>query len=87
MDVSGSFGFIGLGLMGFPMACNLARSLNRSEKLYAFDLVSSTMDRLSELFPEKVIKASSATHAAAQSVGVFLRRTESFPARYGQHLA
>jgi 3-hydroxyisobutyrate dehydrogenase-like beta-hydroxyacid dehydrogenase len=78
-----AFGFIGLGLMGFPMACNLARSLEASEKLYAFDLVSSTMDRLSELFPEKVIKASSAKDVAALSVRAFLRRKESFPARCG----
>lgn len=65
-----SFGFIGLGLMGFPMAANLASSLDATDKLYVFDVVASAVDRLVEQFSDNVVKAASAREVAERSVSL-----------------
>jgi 3-hydroxyisobutyrate dehydrogenase len=39
-------GFIGLGIMGFPMAANLAHKLPQNSNIYAYDISSDSLSRL-----------------------------------------
>lgn len=68
MTVTMSYGFVGLGLMGLPMAANLARSLDSGDRLYVFDVVQTAIDKLAEQFPTAVEKATSAREVAERSV-------------------
>ena len=49
-DLKGDFGFIGLGMMGYPMARNLASRLPKSSKLYIFDVNNTALDKFVKEF-------------------------------------
>ena len=68
IGTAGNIGFIGLGLMGKPMAVNLAAKLDEGQKLYVFDLVESAMDDLIKQHPTIVHKCSSIKEVADKSV-------------------
>ncbi|KAK5947775.1 hypothetical protein OHC33_011202 [Knufia fluminis] len=61
-------GFIGLGVMGLPMAKNLARKLPDGTKVAVYDLSTAAMDELSQEFPNKIVKANNAREVFSHSV-------------------
>jgi 3-hydroxyisobutyrate dehydrogenase len=63
-----SIGFIGLGVMGKPMATNLARSLPRGSQIHAHDAVEAPVDEYCASFPDVAVKCASAREVADKSV-------------------
>lgn len=62
-------GFIGLGVMGYPMALNLLKKVERGTKLHVYDVSRDVLRRLNDEFPELVSVCSSAREVAERSVG------------------
>ena len=48
-DLPKSIGWIGLGLMGIPMATNLVRKTEKNTKFFVFDVVKESVDKFLEL--------------------------------------
>ncbi len=48
-DLPKNIGWIGLGLMGLPMATNLVKKMNPDTKFYVFDVVQESIDKFLEL--------------------------------------
>lgn len=66
-----SVGFIGLGVMGYPMVQNLADKLPKDAKLFVYDVSEDAMKRiLEEKGPERIKVCQNAKHVAENSVSV-----------------
>ncbi|KAB5513593.1 NAD binding domain of 6-phosphogluconate dehydrogenase-domain-containing protein [Coniochaeta sp. 2T2.1] len=62
-----SIGFIGLGLMGSPMAANLARKLPPGSRIHVHDVVPSAISSLQTAFPDVIVPCSSAKEVTLRS--------------------
>jgi pyrroline-5-carboxylate reductase len=71
-------GFIGLGLMGKPMADHLARKLPPDASLSVFDVAPTTVDELCAKYSERVRRCESARDMAYGSVRFFFFFLPSF---------
>lgn len=63
-----SIGFIGLGVMGYPMVENLAKKLPQPVNVYLFDVVTQPMHMLSLQSNGKVKPCGSAKDVADKAV-------------------
>jgi len=61
-------GFIGLGVMGYPMAVNLLKKLGDGGKLHAFDVSNHVLESLKQEAPDLVVACSSAREVSEKSV-------------------
>lgn len=68
MSCPQNLGFIGLGVMGFPMAQNLARKVPSTTKIHVFDISKEVTEKLASEFPNTVFVSSSAKDVASKSV-------------------
>lgn len=66
-------GVIGLGVMGYPMASNLAQKLPDATKLVVYDVNAEAMERFSAQFPGKAVKGKHAQDVFSQSVSPLQR--------------
>jgi hypothetical protein len=62
-------GFIGLGVMGYPMAAQLATKLPIATSLYVYDISQGPVDRLCKHETSRVHACTSAAEVAGKSVG------------------
>ncbi|KAJ5377197.1 uncharacterized protein N7496_004606 [Penicillium cataractarum] len=60
-------GFIGLGVMGYPMALNLLKKLEEGTKLHVYDVSEEALSKLKNESPELVLVCSSAREVAEKS--------------------
>lgn len=65
-----TFGFIGLGLMGKPMAANLAASLAEDQKMFVYDLVDSAVVETCDSAPGRVLRGMSPKDVAEKAVSL-----------------
>ena len=49
LDLPKNVGWIGLGLMGFPMATNLLKRMDPETKFYVYDVVQESLDKFVDL--------------------------------------
>lgn len=63
-----SIGWIGLGLMGLPMAKNLLQKTDISTQLYVYDVVQENMDKLVGEDKDRVHACGSSREVADKSV-------------------
>lgn len=63
-----SIGFVGLGVMGYPMVKNLVKKLPQPVNVYVFDLVTQQMHVLSSHSNGKVEPCGSAKDVADKVV-------------------
>lgn len=63
-----SIGFVGLGLMGKPMAGHLATKLPEATKIHVFDVVPKTIEELFQEYPDRIVQGTSAKDVADKSV-------------------
>ena len=49
MDLPKNIGWIGLGLMGLPMATNLVKRMDKETKFYVFDVSKASMEQFAGL--------------------------------------
>lgn len=61
-------GFIGLGVMGYPMALNLLNRLETGTRLHVYDVSSQVLDKFKQEAPNLVSICSSARDVAERSV-------------------
>ncbi|OAA54567.1 3-hydroxyacid dehydrogenase/reductase [Niveomyces insectorum RCEF 264] len=66
-----SFGFIGLGAMGKPMALNLAKKLPPGSRVHVYDIAASAVDELCHAQPGNVIACKNAKDVTMKSEVVF----------------
>lgn len=71
-DLPIAIGFIGLGLMGLPMARNLASKLSDGSEIYIYDISDKAMDSLTKDLnaPARIINCASPAEVASKAVGV-----------------
>lgn len=65
-----SVGFVGLGIMGFPMARNLISKLPAGSKIFVHDISADAVARFKAVQPESVVPCKSAREVTEQSVSV-----------------
>ena len=65
---SPALGFIGLGVMGYPMAVNLLKKLETRTKLHVYDVSSQVLDNFEQEAPNLVSICSSAREVTERSV-------------------
>lgn len=71
-SLSKDIGFIGLGIMGLPMATNLASKMAGSSKLFVYDISSETSRRLQDdLASGRVHICQSSQEVAEKAVGSY----------------
>jgi 3-hydroxyisobutyrate dehydrogenase len=63
-----ALGFIGLGAMGKPMLEHLARKLPKESRIWVYDVVEKAVDEVCAIFPDRVLKGTSAAHVAQHAV-------------------
>lgn len=63
-----SLGFIGLGVMGYPMVLNLVKKVNLIDKLHVYDISNQDLAKLEAEAPEKVDVCASALEVTEKSV-------------------
>ncbi|QDS71541.1 hypothetical protein FKW77_005368 [Venturia effusa] len=63
-----SIGFIGLGLMGLPMAQNLVKKTSHSTKLFVYDVVDDVLKTFCEEHPLRVTAMRSSREVAERAV-------------------
>lgn len=61
-------GFVGLGVMGYPMAVNLFKKLDVGTKLHVYDVSSQVLSNFEQEAPHLVSVCSSAREVAERSV-------------------
>ncbi|PYI24927.1 hypothetical protein BP00DRAFT_452603, partial [Aspergillus indologenus CBS 114.80] len=54
------FGFIGLGVMGYPMALNLLKKLTTKKRLHVYDVSNEAVEKLMAEGQERVSRCGSA---------------------------
>lgn len=69
-DLPKNIGWIGLGLMGLPMATNLLKKTDSETKFYVYDVVQESIDKFANLDEAKgrVEACGSAKEVADKSV-------------------
>lgn len=69
-DLPTSIGFIGLGLMGLPMAHNLAAKMSPDSILYIYDISSTQLDTFTSNVssPARVTRCTSPGEVASKAV-------------------
>lgn len=65
-----SYGFVGLGTMGFPMAANLISKLPKGSKLYVYDISVDSVSRFKAQHPEGAVPCTSAKEVTEHSVRI-----------------
>lgn len=63
-----NIGWIGLGLMGFPMATNLLKKMDKSTTFYVYDVVEESVKKLVEAGKGRVKACASSKEVADKSV-------------------
>ncbi len=63
-----NIGWIGLGLMGLPMATNLLKKTDKSTTIYVFDVVKDVVEKFVEAGEGRVKACSSSKEVADKSV-------------------
>ncbi|KAJ5365736.1 hypothetical protein N7517_008622 [Penicillium concentricum] len=66
-----ALGFIGLGVMGYPMALNMLNRLETGTRLHVYDVSSQVLDNFKQEAPNLVSICSSARNVAERSDVVF----------------
>lgn len=66
-------GFIGLGVMGYPMALNLLKKLEDGARLHVYDVDDHALRKFEEEAPTKVHVCSNAAEVAESSVNITLQ--------------
>lgn len=66
-------GFIGLGIMGYPMAVNLISKLPDTSKLYVYDISAKTLIKLQEETSARKVQICECSKEVAEK-SVRLRR-------------
>lgn len=61
-------GFIGLGVMGYPMVQNLATKLPQSTHIYVFDVATQVMENLITEYPGKITACQSSKEITSKCV-------------------
>lgn len=61
-------GFIGLGIMGYPMAQNLAVKLPQSTHIHVFDVATQVMESLVKEYPGKITACQSSKEVTSECV-------------------
>ncbi|KAF2221516.1 NAD binding domain of 6-phosphogluconate dehydrogenase-domain-containing protein [Elsinoe ampelina] len=64
-------GFIGLGLMGKPMAGHLAKKLPADTRIHVFDISKDVVQDLASQYPDKVVVGANAKDVADKSDVIF----------------
>lgn len=59
-------GFIGLGIMGYPMAVNLISKLPDTSKLYVYDISAKTLTKLQEETSARKVQISECSKEVAE---------------------
>ena len=59
-------GFIGLGIMGFPMAVNLASKLPSNAKLFIYDISTEALNRLQKETPKGRVQICDSSREVAE---------------------
>ncbi|KAJ5808647.1 hypothetical protein N7474_009916 [Penicillium riverlandense] len=62
-----SLGFIGLGVMGYPMVLNLVKKVNLTDKLHVYDISSQILAKLEAESPDKVDVCTSSREVTEKS--------------------
>ncbi len=63
-----NIGWIGLGLMGLPMATNLVKKMDKSTVFYVYDVVEESVKKFVEAGEGRVTACSSSKEVADKSV-------------------
>jgi 3-hydroxyisobutyrate dehydrogenase len=63
-----SIGWVGLGLMGYPMATNLLKKLDNTTQFYVFDVAKDLVDRFVNDGEGRVYACQSSKEVADKSV-------------------
>jgi 3-hydroxyisobutyrate dehydrogenase len=63
-----TIGFVGLGVMGYPMVENLAQKLPSDAQIFVYDVSSATLDKIAAAYPNRVHVCSSAKEVTDSSV-------------------
>ncbi|KAI5358076.1 Putative 6-phosphogluconate dehydrogenase, NADP-binding, 6-phosphogluconate dehydrogenase, domain 2 [Septoria linicola] len=66
-DLPKNIGWIGLGLMGYPMALNLAKKMDRATQFYVYDVVQDNVDKFVAEGGARVHACSSSKEVADKS--------------------
>jgi Fe2+ or Zn2+ uptake regulation protein len=61
-------GFIGLGVMGYPMAVNLLKKLDDGGILHVYDVSNQVLEKFEQEAPHLVVVCSSAREVSERSV-------------------
>lgn len=62
-----AIGFIGLGVMGYPMACLLAQKLRSDTRLFVFDVAEAQLKKIQSEYPDRIIVSKSSKEVADSS--------------------
>lgn len=65
-----SIGWIGLGVMGCPMASNLLKKMDSATLLYVFDVAKAVVDKFVEEGDGRVFACQSSKEVADKSVRI-----------------
>ena len=76
-----NIGWIGLGLMGLPMATNLLNKMDKSTTFYVFDVMDESVKKFVEAGEGRVKACASSKFVADKSV-----REQNFSILWKQHL-
>lgn len=63
-----TFGWVGLGLMGYPMAANLLNKTDADTQLFVYDVVQDAVDKFVQEGKGRVHACSSSREVADKSV-------------------
>lgn len=64
-------GWVGLGLMGLPMATNLLNKTDNDTQIFVYDVVQDAIDKLVEKGQSRVKACSSSKEVADKSVSPY----------------
>ena len=62
-----AIGFVGLGVMGYPMACLLAQKLPSDTRLFVFDVVDAQLKKIQSKYPDRIAVSKSSKEVADSS--------------------
>lgn len=74
-------GFIGLGVMGYPMAQNLLKKLPPSSNILVYDIVADALHRIKSEGGDRIFVCRNAQEVADQSVWIILSSNSDSPLR------
>jgi 3-hydroxyisobutyrate dehydrogenase len=67
LDTVKAIGFIGLGVMGYPMACLLAKNLPSDTRLFVFDVAESQLKKIQSKYPDRIIVSKNSKEVTESS--------------------